>query len=96
MLHYDAAMAAHYVVHLEPDPDEAMRWHVLALEHAQLDSRAAELMGSLLVGLGGGSAQDSGVSARRATPWPWAFPLGVLAAFGLLYTRSAAAALSRR
>lgn len=31
---YDATMAAHYVAHLETDPDEALRWHLLALEHA--------------------------------------------------------------
>lgn len=50
---YDAALAAHYVAHLETDPHEALRWHLLALEHAQRDGRAAELMGSLLVSLGG-------------------------------------------
>lgn len=50
---YDAAMAAHYVAHLETDPDEALRWHLLALEHARLDDRSAEFMGSLLVSLGG-------------------------------------------
>jgi hypothetical protein len=50
---YDAAMAAHYVAHLETDPTEALRWHVLALEHARLDDRSAEFIGSLLVSLGG-------------------------------------------
>jgi hypothetical protein len=49
----DAAMAAHYVAHLESDPDEALRWHLLALGHAQMDERSAEFMGSLLVSLGG-------------------------------------------
>lgn len=47
--HFDAAMAAHYVAHLEPDASEAHRWHLTALEHAQRDSRAEEFMGSLLV-----------------------------------------------
>jgi hypothetical protein len=50
---YDAAMAAHYVAHLESDPDEALRWHLLALRHAQMDERSAEFMGPLLVSLGG-------------------------------------------
>lgn len=50
---YDAAMAAHYVAHLEPDPHEALRWHTIALERAELDERAEEFMGSLLVSLGG-------------------------------------------
>jgi hypothetical protein len=53
---YDAAMAAHYVAHLEPDPRDALRWHVLALEHARRDDRSAEFMGSLLVSLGGAYA----------------------------------------
>jgi hypothetical protein len=46
-------MAAHYVAHLEPDPDEALRWHLRALEHARQDGRSAEFVGSLLVSLGG-------------------------------------------
>jgi hypothetical protein len=50
---HDAAMAAHYVAHLESDPDEALRWHLLALRHAQMDERSAEFMGPLLVSLGG-------------------------------------------
>ncbi len=50
---YDAAIAAHYVAHLEPDPDEALRWHIIALERARLDCRSTEFMGSLLVSLGG-------------------------------------------
>lgn len=51
--HFDAAVAAHYIAHLEPDPAEALRWHRVALEHAELDERADEFMGSLLVSLGG-------------------------------------------
>lgn len=50
---YDAAVASHYVGHLEPDPDEALRWHAIALERGLLDARADLLMGSLLVSLGG-------------------------------------------
>jgi hypothetical protein len=50
---YDAALAAHYVAHLEPDPHEALRWNLIALEKARLDPRADSFMGSLLVSLGG-------------------------------------------
>jgi hypothetical protein len=50
---YEAAMAAHYVAHLEADPGEALRWNLRALAHARRDERAAEFMGSLLVSLGG-------------------------------------------
>ena len=50
---YDAAVAAHYVGHLEEDPQEALRWHALALDHAQLDERGGEMLGSLFVSLGG-------------------------------------------
>ncbi len=50
---YDASMAAHYVAHLEPEPKEALRWHLIALERARLDDRAAVFMGSLFVSLGG-------------------------------------------
>jgi hypothetical protein len=50
---YEAAIAAHYVAHLEPDPVEALRWHLIALERARCDPRTEEFMGSLLVSLGG-------------------------------------------
>jgi thioredoxin-like negative regulator of GroEL len=50
---YDAAIAAHYVAHLEPDPQMALHWNLVALERGQLDGRAAEFMGSLLVSVGG-------------------------------------------
>jgi tetratricopeptide (TPR) repeat protein len=50
---YEAAMAAHYVAHLESDPNEALKWHRTALEQAARDSRGEELMGSLMVSLGG-------------------------------------------
>jgi hypothetical protein len=50
---YDAAIAAHCVAHLEPDPHEALRWHMLALEHAHREGRCSEFMGSLFVSLGG-------------------------------------------
>jgi hypothetical protein len=63
---YDAGMAAHYVAHLEPEPHEALRWNLLALEHAQRDSRSAEFMGSLLVSLGGAcEATGDAVEAQR-------------------------------
>ncbi len=41
----EAAMAARYVAHLEPDPHEALRWHLLALAHARRDDRSAEFVG---------------------------------------------------
>lgn len=50
---YEAAIAAHYVAHLEPDPVEALGWHLIALERARCDARTEEFMGSLLVSLGG-------------------------------------------
>jgi hypothetical protein len=63
---YDAAIAAHYVAHLESDPDEALRWHTVALEHARCDDRTAEFMGSLLVSLGGAhEALGDAVEAER-------------------------------
>jgi hypothetical protein len=63
---YDAAMAAHYVAHLEPDPGEALRWHTVALEHARLDDRSAEFMGSLLVSVGGAyEALGAAAEAQR-------------------------------
>lgn len=49
----DRAVAAHYIGHLETDPDSALRWHLTALESAQKDQRGLELMGSLLVCVGG-------------------------------------------
>lgn len=71
---YEQAIAAHYVAHLEPSPDEALRWHRLALEHAESDDRADEFMGSLLVSLGGAyeglgmheeAARYFGLASRR-------------------------------
>jgi hypothetical protein len=50
---YEATIAAHYVAHLESDPVEALRWHLIALECARCDARTEEFMGSLLVSLGG-------------------------------------------
>jgi hypothetical protein len=50
---YDACIAAHYVAHLEPIPQEALRWHLVALERGRADERAEELMGSLPVSVGG-------------------------------------------
>lgn len=49
----DAAMAAHYIGHLEPEPREALRWHRIALEHAERDGDCEPFMGSLFVTLGG-------------------------------------------
>jgi hypothetical protein len=62
---YDAAMAAHYVAHLETDPNEALRWHLLALERAQRDARSAEFTGSLLVSLGGAYEAVGDVTAAK-------------------------------
>jgi hypothetical protein len=50
---YDRTMAAHYIAHLEPDPEQAHRWNLLALEHAHRDERTLGFMGSLLVSAGG-------------------------------------------
>lgn len=49
----DAAMAAHYMGHLELEPHEALRWHQVALEHAERDEECEPFLGSLLVTLGG-------------------------------------------
>ncbi len=46
-------MAAHYVAHLESDPQQALRWNLVALERGQKDQRAESFLGSLLVSLGG-------------------------------------------
>lgn len=63
---YDAAMAAHYVAHLEPDIAEALRWHLVALERARLDERADAFLGSLFVSLGGAyEALGDTVEAER-------------------------------
>jgi len=49
---YDAAMAAHYIAHLEANPSRAHSWNLTALRHAERDPRAQVFMGSLLVSLG--------------------------------------------
>lgn len=63
---YEASIAAHYVGHLEPDPQEALRWNLVALDRGRLDDRAGEFMGSLLVSLGGAyDAIGDAVEAER-------------------------------
>lgn len=51
---YERCVAAHYVGHLEADPAEALRWHLLAMDHARLADaeRVAEFLPSLCVNLG--------------------------------------------
>jgi tetratricopeptide (TPR) repeat protein len=48
----EAAMAAHYIAHLEPEAQEALRWNIIAVERARKDQRADGLLGSLYVSLG--------------------------------------------
>lgn len=62
---YDAAVAAHYVGHLETDPPEALRWHTLALDHARRDDSGNELLGSLLVSLGGAHEAVGDIAAAE-------------------------------
>lgn len=50
---YDAAIAAHYIAHLESDPRTALPWHLRALEAAYRDDRTREFRASLHVSLGG-------------------------------------------
>jgi hypothetical protein len=51
---YDKCIAAHYIGHLESDPAEALRWHLLALARAQCAEPAlvAHFLPSLYVNLG--------------------------------------------
>lgn len=49
---YEAAMASHYVAHLEPDPTIALDWDLEALRRALLDQRTSEFLPSLYVSLG--------------------------------------------
>ncbi|MBK7781552.1 MAG: hypothetical protein IPJ58_12455 [Ardenticatenia bacterium] len=51
---YERCVAAHYVGHLEADPAAALRWHLAALDHAQLaDAQlVADFLPSLYVNLG--------------------------------------------
>jgi hypothetical protein len=51
---YERCVAAHYVAHLEDDPNEALRWNLLALENAERADPAlvTEFLPSLYVNLG--------------------------------------------
>jgi hypothetical protein len=51
---YDRAVAAHYIAHLERDPDGRLMWNRRALDHAERADRelVAPLLGSLYVNLG--------------------------------------------
>lgn len=51
---YERCVAAHYVGHLEADPEAALRWHLAALDHAQRADaeRVAGFLPSLYVNLG--------------------------------------------
>jgi hypothetical protein len=51
--HYDTAVAAHYMGHIESDPLAALVWHLRALEAAYRDDRTQEFRASLHVALGG-------------------------------------------
>jgi len=50
---YEAAMAAHYIAHLAPDPAAALEWDLEALRRARLDARTDEFLPSLYLSLGG-------------------------------------------
>lgn len=51
---HDACVAAHYVAHLTDDPQQALHWNTLALQHAQrvTDGSVQDFYGSLYVNLG--------------------------------------------
>lgn len=51
---YERCVAAHYVGHLEVEPAAALRWHLVALDHARLADaeRVADFLPSLYVNLG--------------------------------------------
>ena len=51
---YDRAVAAHYIAHLERDPDGRLMWNRRALDHAERADRelVTPLLGSLYVNLG--------------------------------------------
>lgn len=74
---YDASIAAHYIAHLEPDPHEALRWNLVALERGRLDSRTESFMGSLLVSLGG-SYESLGEAAEAERYFAQAAEHGVV------------------
>lgn len=62
---YEAAMAAHYVAHLEPDPETALEWDLEALRRARLDTRTDEFLPSLYVSLGGSYERVGDIEAAR-------------------------------
>lgn len=51
---YERCVAAHFVGHLEADATEALRWHLVALDHARRADaeRVADFLPSLYVNLG--------------------------------------------
>jgi tetratricopeptide (TPR) repeat protein len=51
---YEACIAAHYIGHIEEDPETALSWHLEALKRASAvsDDRARDFYPSLYVNLG--------------------------------------------
>ena len=70
---YDAAIAAHFVARHQDTPADALRWHALAVQHAEAvaDERATGLLASLYLNLGDawatmGDVAAAAVAAQRA------------------------------
>lgn len=76
---YDRCVAAHYVAHLERDPDEALRWNLAALAHAQLADQelVAGFYPSLYVNLGR-SYELTGDATQAAHYYQLAAELGLV------------------
>jgi hypothetical protein len=51
---YDSCIAAHYIAHLEENPESALEWNLKALTHAKLvnDNRVEAFYASLFVNIG--------------------------------------------
>jgi hypothetical protein len=70
---FDAAVAAHFLARHQPTSVDAMRWNVLAVQHAEnvSDGRAAELLASLYLNLAdaqltAGDAASAAASVEQA------------------------------
>jgi hypothetical protein len=76
---YEKCVAAHYVAHLETDPNTALRWNLAALTHAQLaeDELVATFFPSLYVNLGH-CYELTGDSSRAALFYGLAAELGLV------------------
>ncbi len=65
---HDACVAAHYVAHLEEDPQRALHWDQVALERARRcgDARVEGYLPSLYVNLGKSHARLGNHNAAQA------------------------------